>query len=67
MTDDQFILILKAKLKEFYIENRSVGLEVRSLVALFRQEIEDDLLTEIHKTKKKRLFKKPLNPTKWPH
>ena len=44
MTDDQFIFIIKSKLKQFYQENKSVGLDVKKLVAQFRQEIEDDTL-----------------------
>lgn len=44
MTDEAFILIIKAKLKQYYLENRSVGLELAALVAQFRQEIQDDCL-----------------------
>ncbi|WP_234111489.1 hypothetical protein [Chryseobacterium sp. R2A-55] len=44
MTDEIFILILKARLKQYYQEGKSVGLELRALVAQFRQEIEDDIL-----------------------
>ena len=44
MTDEQFIFILKAKLKQYYLENKSVGMELKSLVAQFRQEIMDDVL-----------------------
>jgi hypothetical protein len=44
MTDEQFIFILKAKLKQYYLENKSVGMEIKSLVAQFRQEIMDDVL-----------------------
>ena len=44
MTDQQFILILKSKLKQYYQEGKSVGLELAELVAKFRQEIEDDCL-----------------------
>lgn len=44
MTDEQFIFIIKAKLKLYYQEGKSVGMELRALVADFRQEIEDDCL-----------------------
>lgn len=56
MTDETFILILKAKLKKFYVENQSVGLELKAIVAQFRQEIEDDVLKSKYDSK----LKKPL-------
>lgn len=62
MTDKTFILILKAKLKQFYLEDRSVGLELCALVAQFRQEIEDDILKFKYEEKPKTSFKKPLKP-----
>lgn len=61
MNDDQFIRILKAKLKQYYQEGRSVGLELRELVANFRQEIEDDCMKikyQEPKEKPKSIFKK---------
>lgn len=42
MSDDQFIFILKSKLKLFYQENKSVGLELKELVADFREQILHD-------------------------
>ena len=42
MTNDQFLLILKAKLKLFYIENKSVGMELKELVAEFREDVISD-------------------------
>lgn len=51
MTDEQFILILKSKLKEYYIENRSVGMELKELVTKFRQEIEQNSSKYKQKTK----------------
>lgn len=44
MTDEIFIAILKARLKQYYLENKSVGLELAALVSQFRQEIQDDCL-----------------------
>ena len=67
MTDHQFIFILKAKYKKYFENGESVGSEVKKLVADFRQEIEDDLLIEKHKTQSKSIFKKPLNLKKWQH
>lgn len=60
MTDETFIIILKAKLKKFYVENQSVGLELKAIVAQFRQEIEDDVLKFKYEEKPKTYFKKPL-------
>ena len=51
MKDDEFIFLMKAKLKQYYLENKSVGLELRELVAKFRQEIEDDILNFKYKEK----------------
>lgn len=68
MTDDQLIFILKGKLKQFYLEGKSVGLELKSLVAQFRQEIEDDLLNDRHQEEiRKRRFKTTLKHKQWPH
>lgn len=44
MTDETFILILKSKYKKYFENGESVGMEVRELVAKFRQEIEDEIL-----------------------
>lgn len=51
MTDEVFILILKAKFKEYFENGKSVGLDVKQIVAKFRQEIEDDILKFKYKEK----------------
>jgi hypothetical protein len=52
MTDETFILLLKAEMKDYYINNRSVGLEVQKLVRQFRQSaIEDSSLRKPRKRK----------------
>lgn len=67
MTDDQFIFIIKSKLKQFYQENKSVGLDVKRLVAQFRQEIEDDTLkfkyTELNESNNKNRPRNAFPPT----
>ncbi|MCC2590337.1 hypothetical protein [Chryseobacterium sp. MFBS3-17] len=52
MTDQQFIFIIKAKLKLYYQEGRSVGMDLRELVARFRQEIEDDCFLTFNENQK---------------
>lgn len=44
MSDETFILILKSKYKKYFENGKSVGMEVQELVAMFRQEIEDEIL-----------------------
>ena len=66
MTNNQFILMMKSKLKEFYLENRSVGMELKELVEEFRQEA----ISDFCKTQKpKKSIKKSnwKNLRKWPH
>ena len=64
MNDDQFIRILKAKLKQYYQEGRSVGLELRELVADFRQEIEDECMKFKYKEPKTKKYDHYNNETK---
>lgn len=51
MSDETFILILKAKFKEYFENGKSVGMDVKAIVAKFRQEIEDDILNFKYKEK----------------
>lgn len=62
MSDEQFIFILKAKFKTYFVQNdegktQSVGEDIKQLVQQFRQEIEDDVLQFKYREPKKKKCK----------
>lgn len=52
MTDEVFILQLKAMYKNYFQNGRSVGMDVRELVRQFREQSQEDL-TKIKQRKRK--------------
>lgn len=53
MTDKVFILLLKPMFKDYFQNNRSVGLEILELVEQFRKEAHKDFIR--NNRKKRRL------------
>ncbi|ROI02900.1 hypothetical protein EGH90_12455 [Kaistella haifensis] len=62
MTSETFILLLKAKYKNYFENGESVGLDVAELVEEFRNEAISDYLKKKTKRKPKSILKKPLKP-----
>ncbi|WP_146063310.1 hypothetical protein [Halpernia humi] len=59
MTDEVFILHIKALYKNYYQNGRSVGMQVRRLVRQFRQDVQQENFNP--KRKKRKIINENLN------